>query len=149
MLHSSRIVPRILAVQLVYLLDKLERSLAFLVVEPVPVLGNAALGRDPDTEEFVQVVGIDAEKGKAFQQGYVVLAGFLQDAAVEIHPTQVSFQDWEIFLLLGHGFMFLAGDAGIGCIAVMGPFRKSGKAKNRLFLSNIVITVDSLLETTK
>ena len=52
MLHSSRIVPRILAVQLVYLLDKLERGLAFLVVEPVPVLGNAALGRDPDTEEF-------------------------------------------------------------------------------------------------
>ena len=98
MLHCSGIVFGIKAVELVYLLDQLQRGLAFLVVETILVFGNPALGSDPDPEELVQVIGIDAEERKPFQQGHIVLASFLQDTPIEIHPAQVPFQNREILL---------------------------------------------------
>ncbi len=52
---------------------------------------HAVEGRHADTEEFVQIVRVDAQKRQTFQEGHLLFASLLQYAMIEIHPTYVAF----------------------------------------------------------
>ena len=89
----------VLVVQFGDLLDELGGMFALLAHALVLVLRDAAQRGHADAEELVQVVRIDAQEAEPLQQGDIRLGSFLQNAPVEVHPTQVP-----VDIGFGHAF---------------------------------------------
>ena len=56
-------------------------------------------GRNPNPIKFIEIVGIDTQKGEPLEQRHIFTLGLLQNAPVEIHPTHIAVQHlYHLFL---------------------------------------------------
>ena len=78
-------------IQPVDFLKRFNRPVPFLAYLLILILNNTVERGDPHPEKLIQIIGINAQKTEPFQQRHRFLLCLKQNALVEIHPTDVSF----------------------------------------------------------
>ncbi len=97
-------------ISLIELIDSLEcllQGLTVLLGQGFAV-GQAVEGSHPHSEKLVEVVAVNAEEGKALQQGHFRLLGLLENAVVEVHPTHVALHVHHLLFYLFHRLKLLS-----------------------------------------
>ena len=125
---------RVAVVELVDLAELLFGPGAFHGGRLVGAFDDPVQGGHAHAEKLVQVVGVDAQEGQPFEQGYVLLAGLLQDAAVEIHPADISFQIGQV----PFGFLFH--------VMIITGRRKQCRITNMLHFREVLPVLPDLLK---
>ena len=104
-------------VDVVQLVDGFQQGAGFLVFLAgifVVVFGDAADAGHADAEKLVEVVGVDAEERKAFEQGDGFFLCLLENAVVEVHPTHITVKVFHV-LVHGKGCCGYGAKVGVSC----------------------------------